>query len=128
MTRHNAFTLAATVIVAAILPLAAAMLGVSQWLGAHPWWAGQTAWVGVAVGLIIGLLSVRRTRWWRIGVGVALIVVSAIAAGYGKAQFAASFAEDAFAGRLWYFGWIGIAAGVASMLLGLLWAGSGSSR
>jgi hypothetical protein len=28
----------------------------------------------------------------------------------GKARFSASYAEDAVAGRMWFFGWIGIVA------------------
>jgi hypothetical protein len=51
--------------------------------------------------------------------GLLVLGLAIAAATYGKAQFAASFAEDSFAGRLWYFGWIGIAAGDAIIVAAL---------
>jgi hypothetical protein len=38
---------------------------------------------------------------------VSLMLVTYGVSRYGKADFVASYAEDRFAGRLWYFGFIG---------------------
>ncbi len=49
-----------------------------------------------------------------------LLTLAALAAAtWGKAEFAASFAEDALAGRFWFFGWIGTAAGATALLAAL---------
>lgn len=62
---------------------------------------------GALLGLAIGLVA-----HWALKGRLATLVMLIIATGlgfavakYGQTQFAASYAEDAFAGRLWFFGW-----------------------
>ena len=108
-----------TAFIAAIaLPLLLAQSGLFVRLGAHPWWAVQVALIGAPIGAVLALLPWLNGRRFLIGLGV-LVVAGAVAA-YGKTQFAASFAEDAFAGRLWYFGWIGVALGDAMIVAALV--------
>ena len=98
--------------VAAALGLVAAVIDLPKTFGAHPWWSGQVAWVGAIVGVIIASLAmalrVSRIIWI---IAMVLLIAAIFAVAYGKAQFAASYAEDAFAGRLWYFGWFDIVGG-----------------
>lgn len=96
----------------AALPLVLALTGLSRMLGAHPWWDVKTSLIGAALGLVATPILLPASRKWRLLAGLILLAVAAGAAHYGKTRFAASFAEDALAGRLWYFGWIGIAAGL----------------
>ena len=77
----------------------------TQTLGAHPFWADKTILLGTPIGLILGYYSVR-LPYARAIVGlVGLTVVTFAIAHTGKTRFAASFAEDAFAGTMWFFGW-----------------------
>lgn len=80
---------------------------VPKQLGAHPWWSQQVLMTGALGGLVLGLIFDRFLKGRLIAV-LALLVVAAIGFGvakYGQTQFAASFAEDALAGQLWFFGW-----------------------
>lgn len=116
MTRHILALIGAIAIVAA---------GLSERLGAHPFWAVKTGGIGAAIGagLAVVLALLRTKVALRIGLGVAVLVAGYAAARLGAARFAASYAEDALAGRMWFFGWIGAAAGLRLMLAAL-----GSSR
>ncbi len=94
--------------IAAILVLAFAYLGGTIQLGAHPFWSVQVAYIGIGVGLVVlfaahllGLAKARQIVLF----GIGLIIAVAVAK-YGKNGFAASYAEDRFAGKLWYYGWI----------------------
>ncbi len=83
--------------------------------GAHPFWATQVILVGAAIGTVFYLLPLLRPT-----VKLSLLIVLALTAfaiaTYGKTQFAASYAEDTFAGQLWYFGWHAtLAAGFAAI-------------
>lgn len=106
---------------AALLMAFAAMAGLPLALGAHPWWAAQVIWTGAPAGLLIALLA----GWaglpgrLRIGLFAVLAAASFAAATWGRIEFAASYAEDALAGRFWFFGWIGTAAAVAALLSAL---------
>ena len=107
-------------IIAVALPLLMAGMGFSVSWGAHPWWAWSTALIGVAIGIGFGLgfsLLPKTPAIVIALVGLGLAVSVAI---YGKTQFATSFAEDVFAGKLWYFGWVGIAAGITATVLAVL--------
>ncbi len=105
-----------TVLVAAL----AALTGLTEWLQAHPWWAQQVVWIGAPIGIGAGLAlwALRAPRWLRLGLPLALLVGAFALARYGHDAFAASFAEDRLAGRLWYFGWIATAAAFAATLIG----------
>ena len=109
-----------TLIAAAIgaaLVVAAGYFGVTQDLGAHPFWAFKVTWIGAPIGVILFLAL------WRVStsilLGVVLLVLGVacmFAANWGKTEFAASFAENALAGRIWYFGWIGAAVFMTAAL------------
>lgn len=93
-----------------------ALFDVPKQLGAHPWWSQSTLFIGAPIGLILGFLITYRHAVWPFS---ALTLLAFGVAHYGKTQFSASFAEDAFAGKLWHFGWIGTAIGCALTLVAL---------
>jgi hypothetical protein len=107
--RHPAITTA----IAAAITVALAQFGASQALGAHPFWAAQIGWIGAGVGLVLaGLVLVLGWPRRKLAALAALLTVAAYAAAYfGKAEFAASYAENQLAGQFWYFGWIAAATG-----------------
>ena len=104
-------------ILALALPILLAQSGLFVRLGAHPFWGVQVALIGAPVGAVVALLPWVDGR--RLLLGLLVLGLAIGAATYGKTQFAASFAEDSLAGRLWYFGWIGIAAGDALIVAAL---------
>jgi len=93
--------------------------GLFGWLGAHPFWDIKIAVIGSNIGILFGL-----AMWWagRSGLlaGLILLGIAGGAATFGKARFVASYAEDAFAGKLWYFGWIGVAAGLSLLIFSVI--------
>jgi len=107
------------------LPLAAALLaqvtGVTQKLGAHPWWADKVIWIGLGIGLVLAGLARAMClgRFTRVSGFILLTLAATVTAYTGKARFVASYAEDAFAGQMWYFGWISICALTTAMLASL---------
>lgn len=87
-------------------------------LGAHPWWSGKAVLIGAPIGfglayLATFLLSARL----RIGLFFIATAVALWAAYSGKMTFVASFGDDAFAGRIWFFGWIATMVGLAGFVL-----------
>ncbi len=108
-----------------ILPLAltAAALAAAYFLdlpktfGAHPWWSQKVVLIGggagLAVAFVLNFLPIKAVI--RVALFAGLAVFAYALATYGKTQFAASYAEDAFAGALWYFGWIGTPAALAAV-------------
>lgn len=112
-------SLAAGVITAALA--AASALGLTEALGAHPFWAVKTG----VIGSVLGLLAYGGLRWaglrpGRIALlGVLALILGAAAAIQGKSIFAASFAENALAGRFWFFGWFALMAGLCLTLCAL---------
>ena len=97
--------------IGAALVVAAGYFGVTQDLGAHPFWAFKVTWIGAPIGVILFLALWRVSTSILLGVVLlALGVACMFAANWGKTEFAASFAENALAGRIWYFGWIGASA------------------
>ena len=112
-----ALTLATTGIV-----MAFAALGGAEALGAHPWWAARTGLVGAPIGL--GLFALARAVGLAPGriavlalVGFSLALASAV---LGKQRFVASLAEDALAGRFWFFGWFTVFAMSCVLILALI--------
>ncbi|WP_420858665.1 hypothetical protein [Marivivens marinus] len=97
--------------IALLVMVSFAVLGLPEWLGAHRWWATNVVVWGSALGALL---------WWvgaRFAVAalvpsVLLVGLGAMAARFGKAAFVASYAENALAGRFWFFGWITLCAGV----------------
>ena len=109
-------------LLAATLMLAVGAFGLAEYAGAHPFWSGRVVYIGVPLGLILAW-AVRRAglgRGMRLGLYLLGTVVLVSLAFWGKAQFAASFAEDRFAGQVWYFGWIGAAMFATALLARLL--------
>jgi len=113
-------------LLALILPAAAAVglavTGAAAMAGAHPFWAGQVFLLGAPAGaaLFLGLRWLGLSLPWMIGLGLGGTAAAYALAALGKARFAASFAEDTLAGRLWHFGWIGVAAAGTLLLAALV--------
>lgn len=90
----------------------AAIAGLPERIGAHPWWAVRSGIIGsligatVSVGVVFARLDGTWLRWLA---GVGLVAAIAYAT-LGKRAFVASLAEDALAGRFWFFGWFAISA------------------
>ncbi|MDI3336001.1 hypothetical protein QKW60_06255 [Defluviimonas aestuarii] len=101
---------------------ACAGMGLSERLGAHPFWAVKIGWVGgtVGAGMALVLMLARVPPGWRLALGAIGAVAAFAAAKIGAARFAASYAEDALAGRFWFFGWICVAAALVVMLQAVL--------
>lgn len=109
------------VILAAAL---AQILGLPERLGAHPWWADKVIWVGVPFGFGLAATAwiLRLPRGVRYLGFAGLTAAAFIIAQTGKMRFAASFAEDALAGQMWYFGWIATTALAFATLATISWA------
>jgi hypothetical protein len=121
--RTNALAQAGAVaLVAALVVAAAAALGLFTAFGAHPWWAARVGWTGAGIGalLVLALHAVGVRPAGRTLLAALALAEAAWIAWTGKARFAASYAEDALAGRMWHFGWIAIAASATLLLAGLL--------
>lgn len=111
MFMKYAFAIALPLAVFVILHLA----GVPVRLGAHPWWAGQVLIVGGVAGTGLAMVLRRHPRPVLI-IAILVGLMSWVLADLGKARFAASYAEDIWAGRAWYFGWIFACIGGATSL------------
>ena len=98
--------------------VAASLAGLPEALGAHPWWAQQSAIIGGVGGAVLWLVLRRLDLSFSalVVVAVSALLASAAAAHFGKQVFAASFAENALAGRFWYFGWFAISGSVAMLI------------
>ena len=103
--------------------LAAWVAELTVLLGAHPWWAASVLWLGTALGLALAWLAayLRVSYSTRLITAAVLTAAAYATASLGKARFAETYAEDALAGQMWYFGWIATCAFAAAMLAGLLW-------
>jgi hypothetical protein len=109
------------------LPLVGAIFAVltelTLALGAHPWWATQVIWLGLGLGILLGVIlwSLRFSRTTRLLSLVGLTLAAFATAHTGKARFAASYAEDALAGQMWYFGWIATCSFALAVLATAVW-------
>lgn len=103
---------------ALVAPVLLAYSGVTVQLGAHPRWAASSAWIGVATGASAALILAlfRFHRGWAIMIAMLATALAGATAYFGKDAFVSSYAANAFAGRLWYYGWIGVAAGTAGLM------------
>lgn len=95
-------------------------------LGAHPFWSTKVTYIGIASGIIISLLALLTTRMTGIkptmilaGFVAMTAIIAAVTLLYGKAEFAASYAENGFAGRIWYIGFMALVAGIFATLVEL---------
>ncbi len=104
-------------LIAALLMSALIALDIARPLGAHPWWSQKTLLIGAPIGLILATLLCLKLRPLPLTITFAIATALTFAtAKYGQTQFAASYAEDALAGKLWYFGWIATGAALAAAL------------
>ena len=104
-------------LIAALLMAALIALDVTRPLGAHPWWSQRTLLIGAPIGLILATLAGLKLRPLPLTITFAIATALAFAAAKnGQTQFAASYAEDQLAGKLWYFGWIATGATLAATL------------
>lgn len=108
MTRRDIF------LVLALLALfwIAALGGLPEMLGAHPWWAVRAGVVGSLIGAAtaVGLGLAGLAGTWLTWASGSSLVAALGAAIFGKRAFVASMAEDALAGRFWFFGWYTVCA------------------
>ena len=119
-------TFAMTVVLAALAVLALAYLGLPEALGAHPFWAVRVAYLGLGPGLaaIWLMRALGLSALARVVIAAGLLVVAFAVARTGGLRFAASYAEDAAAGAMWFWGWIGTAA-AATLLIQVQLSGLG---
>jgi hypothetical protein len=104
-------------LIAALVMAALIALDIARPLGAHPWWSQKTLLIGTPIGLILATLAGLKLRPSPLTITCAITTALAFAtAKYGQTQFAASYAEDALAGKLWYFGWIATGATLTATL------------
>ena len=110
------------VVGALVLVVGFALIGGSQALGAHPWWAVNVGYIGGAAGavvwLVLGMIGLG-PRWTALAAAVVL-AAAGILTWIGKTNFATSYAEDALAGRFWYFGWIVVLAAATVLIASVL--------
>jgi len=107
------------IVIAAMAVTLAYVFEAPNSLGAHPFWDQQVLFIGAGIGAILGLISLPLPNVARIGGFLALTVLAYLAASWGKETFAVSYAEDAFAGRIWYFGWFATVAAATAFLFSL---------
>lgn len=102
--------------------IAATLLGATEALGAHPFWAAETGAIGAACGAaaFVGLRAAGVRPGAILVVGGAALIASGLAVHFGKAAFVASLAENALAGRVWFLGWVAVAAAACLALAGAL--------
>lgn len=98
--------------------VATALLGGVQALGAHPWWDLKVSLIGAGLGSAVAVALGRPGGMWLAWAGLMLMVVAFLTARYGMTEFAASYAEDRFAGQLWFFGWIATCSAAVTALAG----------
>lgn len=109
-----------TLFVTVLVMAALIALDIAKPLGAHPWWSQKTLMIGAPIGVILAALSPVALRPQPRILFFALTLAAFGIAKYGQTQFAASYAEDALAGRLWYFGWIATGGAIAGWLMSVL--------
>jgi hypothetical protein len=92
--------------------------------GAHHFWSQDVVLYGGPVGIALALAGQWLTaRSWALVAGFGLAAGASYAvAKWGQTRFAASFAEDAFAGQMWFFGWIAVALFAAAAMAALVMA------
>ena len=104
------------IIAVAIATLGTFLWGVPKHFGAHPFWADRVLFVGAPIGLILGLTLIRLHYVASVLALLVLTLLSYATAHSAKTQFAASYAEDAFAGQMWYFGWYAVCISAAALI------------
>ncbi|MDC0738887.1 hypothetical protein N6L24_11410 [Cognatishimia sp. SS12] len=102
---------------AVLLAALAYGLMLPQQFGAHPWWATQALGIGLLIGGPLALaLGTALGDGRAAGIFAGLSLLAFAAARFGQRGFAASYGDDALAGRLWYFGWIALCLALAGLV------------
>jgi len=106
-------------IVVAISLVVLAHLGVTTALGAHPWWSLKIAYIGVGIGAgIYFLMSFwHQSTRTKLLVSVIFLTNSTIFVWLGKARFVASYGDDIFAGKMWFYGWMAVVAWIFVLIV-----------
>lgn len=117
-------------LLAALAVIVGANYGLPITFGAHPFWAVSVAWIGVPLGLILAFVARSRGLGWmsRVLTFALGLCIAYVIATFGKAGFAASYAESALAGRLWYFGWIASMAFASALVAAALSPGRSQAK
>ena len=106
---------ACALLAAALAVWAAGQAGVTVRLGAHPLSARDAPLTGLVLAVRIALVG-----FWRPDLAGVLalvcLIAGAVSAHFGKAAFAASYAENALAGQFWFFGWIAFCGGATALI------------
>ena len=108
-------------VVAAVLVIVFGLSGGTAAFGAHPWWAQNVAYIGAGIGFALALFAamIGLDKRGNLVIGGLALIATGYTAWLGKSRFAASFTEDAFAGQLWFYGWIGAMSALCFLLYGL---------
>lgn len=108
-----------TVIRTLLLGMIAAYFSLPEYFGAHPIWAQTVVVIGAPIGIILGtaLWALKLGQRSRVIIGFIALAGAFGIAYYGKTAFANSYAEDQFAGKLWYIGWIATSAATALLIM-----------
>lgn len=122
-TPHSGFSLStlAGSAIATVTLLAFVFFGGPEALGAHPLWGMKIAYLGIAGGVLMSVLATfcGQRRALQLITFTTLLLISIAITTYGKTEFAASYAEDDFAGKLWFFGWIAALAASFSIIVAI---------
>ena len=105
-------------VIALAVTLAFTSAGGTLAFGAHPWWALKVGYLGTAIGVPVwlGMRALGASGRVRLVLAATALLVAMVATGVGKPRFAASFAEDALAGRFWFIGWIAVMAAAFAVI------------
>ena len=110
-----------SLILPALLLLGLELLGIWRENLSHPFWSLSSVIQGVLAGGLLAIVWLRfQAKPLRVSTTqLTILTVLLLAAGtvtlWGKSGFAASFAEDKFAGRMWFLGF------KATMFMAYLW-------
>lgn len=109
-------------LIALLIPIGLAWLGLTKALGAHIWWDVKTIIIGAPLGVILSFFLAEKWDDWlkRTTVWLALMIAAHILAKYGQTAFVNSYGEDQLAGKLWYFGWIATGVGAGGLIYSAL--------
>lgn len=102
------FTLRLFIAAAVLLTLEFSGLWVT--LLSHPHWSQSSTMQGIVMGVVLSMIGIWQARKGHPAMLVlAIWAMAATAMAYyltwwGKSEFANSYAEDVFAGKIWFFG------------------------
>ncbi|MGB7287251.1 MAG: hypothetical protein WBC71_10000 [Salaquimonas sp.] len=94
------------------------------WTGilTHPFWSSMVNWFGMGIGFVVALilLLISGGRSKTLGIFSLVLILFALGAYFTtvhfKEVFAASYAENVLAGKMWYFGFMAFVASLFALL------------